>query len=307
MELRTASRTRSKLRIGLFGASGSGKTYSALLLARGLASDWDKIALIDTERGSGDLYRQLGPYKTLTLESPYEPERYINAIGICEQSGVEVIIIDSISHEWAGKGGCLEIVDKVQSRNDYGKWKDVTPRHNAFVERILQSGTHMICCGRSKDDVDMVKNERGKLEPQKVGLKAVTRDGFDYEMTVCFDIDKWHQALCSKDRTQLFDGKPAFKIDETTGQQLSDWMNMAPEAPKVEPPPVYQPKPKPEPDTEDPREALRNAINQERAAKGLSWPKLFELFGKLTNDSTTEELQTCLSQLINYSAPPSEE
>jgi len=224
MELRKASRKRSKLRIGLFGASGSGKTMGALKMAYGITKDWTKIALIDTERGSGELYSHLGDYNTLPLEAPFEPERYINAIGTCERAGMEVIIIDSISHEWIGKGGCLEIVERVQARNDYAKWKDVTPRHNAFIDKILQTNAHVICCGRSKDDVVLQQNDKGKMVPQKVGLKAVTRDGFDFEMTLCFDLDAFHLAHCTKDRTQLFDGKPSFQVSEETGAAIMEWM-----------------------------------------------------------------------------------
>ncbi len=117
MEIKVASRTRAKLRIGLFGASGAGKTYSALKLARGLTDDWNKVIIIDTERESANLYSDLGPYGVLQLEPPFEPERYINAIAACEQAGAEVIVIDSISHEWVGKGGCMELVDKVANQN----------------------------------------------------------------------------------------------------------------------------------------------------------------------------------------------
>ena len=88
------------MRLALQGASGSGKTYSSLLLACGMASDWTKIAVIDTENGSADLYAHLGAYNVLSLSEPYNPEKYIDAIGICESAGMEVIIIDSISHCW---------------------------------------------------------------------------------------------------------------------------------------------------------------------------------------------------------------
>lgn len=303
MKLQKASRKRAKLRIGLFGASGSGKTMSALKLAHGLTGDWDKIAIIDTERESASLYAHLGDYNTLPLNPPYEPECYMDAIHTCERAGVEVIIIDSISHEWTGKGGCLELVEKVNARNDYAKWKDITPRHNAFIDRILQSSCHVICCGRSKDDVEMVKNDKGKLEPQKVGLKAITRDGFDYEMTVCFDIDKWHQAACSKDRTQLFDGKPAFVIDQATGQKLIDWMNQAPdEVAQQEPPEPKTDLPEPEPT--DAKTNLRYELDKERIAQGLEWPQVFEKTGvTLTKESTVGELQEVLGKLINASEP----
>ena len=106
--LHKAERKQAKIRAGLFGPSGSGKTYSSLLLARGIASAWDKVAIVDTENDSADLFSHLGGYEVLPLEDPYSPERYIEAIEFCEKSGFEVIIIDSISHEWEGKGGCLE-------------------------------------------------------------------------------------------------------------------------------------------------------------------------------------------------------
>jgi AAA domain len=290
VEIKTASRTRAKLRVGLFGASGSGKTYSSLKMAHGLTDAWEKIIVIDTERESANLYSHLGPYGVLQLEPPFEPERYINAITACERAGAEVIIIDSISHEWIGKGGCLELVEKVAGNNSYTKWKDITPRHNAFIDRILQCRAHVICCGRSKDDVDLIKNDKGKMEPQKVGLKAVTRDGFDYEMTVCFDLDKWHQALCSKDRTQLFDGKPGFEIDETTGEKMLAWMNSAPEAPK--PIPTAEP-------TTDPRKALQQEIDRERQAKGMDWPQVWGAVGMtLTGESSINDLQEVLRRLL---------
>ena len=88
------------MRLALQGASGSGKTYSSLLIAHGMTSDWSKIAVIDTENGSADLYAHLGTYNVLSLSEPYNPEKYIDAIGICESAGMEVIIIDSISHCW---------------------------------------------------------------------------------------------------------------------------------------------------------------------------------------------------------------
>lgn len=285
MEIKKVSRKRAKLRVGLFGASGSGKTYSALRLARGLTGNWEKVVIIDTERESANLYANLGDYNVLQLSPPFEPERFINAITVAEKAGAEVIIIDSISHEWMGKGGCLEIADKVVGRNDYAKWKEVTPRHNAFIDRILQSSVHIICCGRSKDDVDMVKNDRGKLEPQKVGLKAVTRDGFDFEMTVCFDLDKWHNALCSKDRTQLFDGKPAFQITEQTGEALTDWLN---EAPEPEPPAAAV----------DDRAEIRKQLDVQRKSRGLTWPEVWEKVGMtVTSESSVQELTEVITRL----------
>lgn len=223
MLIKKATRTQAKLRIGLFAPSGGGKTMSALKLARGLTDGWEEIAVIDTERGSADLYADLGPYNTITLDAPFTPERYIEALKACEAAGMKVIIIDSISHEWEGPGGCLQIHEQMTG-NSYINWAKVTPRHNNFINAVLQSGAHVICCGRTKQDY-VLQERNGKQVPEKVGLKMVTREGFDYEMTLCFDLDIKHTATSSKDRTGLFMDQPGFIITEETGQKLLAWVN----------------------------------------------------------------------------------
>lgn len=222
MQLRKASRKKTKLRIGLSAASGYGKTYSSLLLAKGIAGDWGKIALIDTENGSGDLYSHLGDYNIITLEAPYSPERYIEAINACERAGMEVIIIDSITHEWDGKGGCLEIQEQLGGR--YQDWAKVTPRHRAFINSILQSSAHVITTVRRKQNYEMTKNSSGKNVVQKLGTKEVTREGFEYELTINFEIlNDRHLVKASKDRTGIYDSIPEFIITEDTGKELLGW------------------------------------------------------------------------------------
>lgn len=222
MKLQKASRKQVKLRLGLSGASGFGKTYSALLLAHGMTNDWTKIAVIDTENESASLYAHLGEYQTIPLQAPFSPERYIEAIKVCENAGIEVIIIDSISHEWESEGGCLQIHEQLGGRFDH--WAKVTPRHRAFIQAILQSSCHVITTVRRKQDYDMVKNEKGKIEPVKVGLKEVTKDGFEYELTVNFEVlNEKHIVKASKDRTGLFTDKPEFIITEETGRKILDW------------------------------------------------------------------------------------
>jgi hypothetical protein len=246
MELRKATRQKTKLRIGLAGPSGSGKTYSALLLASGVAP-WEKIALIDTENGSGDLYSHLGGYNVITLTAPFTPERYIEAIKTCEDAGMEVIVIDSITHEWDGKGGLLEVHSNM-SGNSYTNWNRITPRHNAFIQAILQSKCHVLTTVRKKQDYDMVKDGNGKLKPVKVGLKEVTREGFEYELTLNFEIDMSHNVTTGKDRTGLFVDKPDFVITPETGKTLREWCESGAE-PIVEKPVVEEPvkeKPKAE-------------------------------------------------------------
>ena len=224
--LRKAQRRAAKIRLGLASPSGGGKTYSALLIAKGLAGSWDKVAIIDTENGSADLYSHLGDFNVLQLTAPYHPEKYIDAIRECEQAGMEVIIIDSITHEWSGVGGCLELqqiaTERQRIKNTYTAWKEVTPRHQKFIDAVLQSNCHIITTVRSKTDYLQVEHE-GKKSIQKVGMAQVTRDGFEYELTVSLELDVNHYAVTSKDRTCLFEGKPSFIPSEETGKMLKEW------------------------------------------------------------------------------------
>lgn len=223
MQLQTAERKRAKIKMGLQGPSGSGKTYSALLLAFGLCNDWTKIAVIDSENKSSNLYAHLGDYKVLDLQAPFTPERYIEAIQTCEKALMEVIIIDSISHEWEGIGGVLEVLNNMVG-NSYTNWNKLTPRHNSFIQHILQSPAHVIGCIRSKQDY-VLSDKNGKMVPEKVGLKGVTREGLDYEFTLVFEVDMKHQSTATKDRTSLFVGKPELILTSATGKMILDWCN----------------------------------------------------------------------------------
>ena len=226
MEIRTAQRKKAKIRLGLQGPSGCGKTYSSLLLAHGLTDDWSKIVVIDTEYHSADLYADLGNYRVLNLYKPFSPENYIKAIETCEkQPEVEVIIIDSISHEWQGSGGILEIHGNMTG-NSFTNWSKVTPRHNAFVEKMLQSSCHVITTIRSKQDY-VLSEKNGKMVPEKVGLKGITRGGIDYELTIVMDLDIKHNATASKDRTGLFMDKPPFVIKQSTGKRILQWCKLS--------------------------------------------------------------------------------
>jgi hypothetical protein len=221
MDLRKAERKQAKIKMGLQGPSGSGKTFSALLIGYGLSNDWSKIAVIDTENHSADLYAHLGNYKVLNLSKPFTPEVYIEAIELCEKAGLEVIIIDSISAEWEGQGGILEIHGNMTG-NTFTNWNKVTPRHNAFVQKMLQSPCHLIATIRSKQDY-VLSEKNGKYVPEKVGLKGITREGLDYEFTVVLDLDIKHNASASKDRTGMFMDKPGWVITEATGQRIMQW------------------------------------------------------------------------------------
>ena len=213
MQLRPSERRQVKLRLGISGASGFGKTKSALLLAYGMTQDWNKIAVIDTENSSASLYSDLGSFNVLDLSPPYSPERYIEAISVCEKAKIAVVIIDSITHEWNGSGGCLDIHEKLGGR--FQDWAQVSPRHQAFIDKILQSDCHIID-----------RNSSGKLKVQKLGTKEITKEGFEYELTINFElINENHLVKASKDRTGLFMNKPEFVINSATGKKILEWCN----------------------------------------------------------------------------------
>ncbi len=219
---RKAERKKAKLRLGILGPAGSGKTYSALLIAQGLGG---KVALLDTEHGSGELYSQMTDYDVATLTPPFTPQRYIEVIREAEKAGYNVLIIDSLSHAWQGEGGVLDMHDKASlaTRNSFTAWREVTPHHNALVDAILQSPIHIIATMRTKTAYE-VTSENGKTKVAKVGLAPVQREGMEYEFTIVFDLSfDGHVATATKDRTSLFDGRH-FVPNVETGKELLDWL-----------------------------------------------------------------------------------
>lgn len=232
-----ATRKKSKLRMALIGPSGSGKTYSALELATGLGG---RIALIDTERGSGDLYADRFQYDTLQLEPPFTPQKYVQALKAAEDEGYDVVIVDSLSHAWAGEGGILDIHDNAskasRSGNGYMAWKDVTPQHEKIINAILGASLHVIGTIRTKTAYEVVEDERGKKAPKRIGLAPIQRQGMEYEFTCVLDLTvDTHIATASKDRTGMYDGQH-FLITEKTGEQLLAWLDSGDEpVAKVDP------------------------------------------------------------------------
>jgi len=225
MALQRATRKQVKMRLNLSAPSGAGKTMSALLMAYGLIGDWSKIAVIDTENGSASLYSNLGEFNTIDLQAPFTPEAYIKALDECINAGMECIIIDSSSHEWSGKGGCIELNETLASAkyrgNTWSAWNETTPRHDAFVQKVLQSPVHIITCTRSKTETVM---DDATKKVKKVGMKDIQREGWEYEQTVSLNLDRdTHMATASKDRTGLFDKADPFVITAETGQKIKQW------------------------------------------------------------------------------------
>lgn len=231
-ELKTASRKKAKLKVGFIGPSGSGKTSSGLRFAKGLVGDLSKVAVIDTENNSSALYSHMGPFKHLDFGPPFDPRRYVEAIHFIEKNfpEIEVIIIDSISHEWEGEGGCLQIHESLGGK--FPDWAKVTPLHNAFINAILQSRCHVIVCARSKIEYALSKDSSSnKNKVEKLGMKTISREGLDYELTLSFRIDERHFATVDKDRTGMFSSYVPQMITEEIGEKVRDW-NMGGEEPE---------------------------------------------------------------------------
>jgi len=272
MKLEQAKRNQVKLRLGLSGPSGFGKSYSALLMAYGLTNDWSKVAVIDTENNSANLYAHLGNYNVLSLNHPYTPERYAEAIKTCENNDIEVVIIDSVSHEWNGKGGCLQLHEQMGGR--FQDWAKITPRHQAFIDAILASKCHVITTTRRKVDYSLDSAQNGRTKVVKHGTKEITREGFEYELTVNFElVNDNHLAKASKDRTGLFMNKPEFVINATTGKRLIEWSNNG----------VSLSKLKQEIQDAKSLEALRELYDQNQILKKEIYPLIVERKAQLQN------------------------
>lgn len=224
VHIRKARRSATKFRGLLTGPSGSGKTWGGLLIAKGLGG---RCVVIDTEEGSSDLYDGLHEFDVVDLKPPFTPERYIEAIQACEAAGYEVIVIDSVTHCWSGKGGCLELVDEIAKAkfrgNTWSAFSEITPRWRAFIDAVLRSSCHVICTGRSKTETAQV-DDGGRKKVTKLGMKLEARDGLEYEFTCVLDlVHDGHYATVSKDRTGLFSGDPK-PITEETGRRLAEWL-----------------------------------------------------------------------------------
>lgn len=225
--IKVATKQQAYMKLGLSGVSGSGKTYSAILLAKGLVGDLSKVVIIDTENGSANLYSQLGNFNVLRL-AEYSPENYIDAIKYCVKQGFKCIIIDSISHEWqylVADDVSSDKKIKTSSMTSFNEWGIKTPRQNAFRDTIQNSPCHIITTTRRKQEYAMVPDITGKARVEKLGMKEIMRDDWEYELTINLVLDREHLSIASKDRTGLFEGVDPFLITESTGILIKNWCN----------------------------------------------------------------------------------
>lgn len=245
LQFRTAQRKKVRLKVGISAPSGAGKTMSSLLFAYGLVKGehpefddetiWSKIAVIDSENGSGEMYSNykikntdiaIGEYNVITIEPPFTAEKYIEAINMCESYKMEVCIIDSMTHLWNGVGSLLEKQGNVAKRtgNSYTAWREVTPIFNRFVDTMLQTNMHVIATMRAKTEYVQEKGSDGKVSIRKVGLAPVFRDGIEYEFSLFMDIDTEHQAHVTKDRTGVLDDE-YFIVTPKEGERIARWIS----------------------------------------------------------------------------------
>ena len=221
-----ASKRQARLRMALIGPSGSGKTMTALKIGSNLGQ---RVALLDTERGSASKYADLFDFFVLELET-FNPESYIAAIEAAGAEGFDVFIIDSLSHAWTGKDGALELVDQAtkrsQSGNSFAAWREVTPLHNKLVDAIVSAPMHVIVTMRTRTEYVVEKDERtGKSTPRKIGLQPVQRQGLEYEFDVVADLDLQNNLIVSKTRCPALNDQLFAKPGPEVAAILKTWLS----------------------------------------------------------------------------------
>lgn len=226
-----ALREKIFTKVALMAPSGGGKTFSALKLATGMKAELEKIGkkkvrilVANTEQARGRYYANEFDYDIIDLVEPFYPEQFIEAIDYAVDNKYDILIMDSTSPEWEGKGGCLELQQKAGGT--YQAWGKVTPRHDAFINRLATSPIHLIATMRGKDQYEIEKDNNGKTSVKKLGVGAKQRDGFEYEFTCTFTIDqKTHMAESQKDNTHIFENDNGFLLSEAHGRRIIEWAN----------------------------------------------------------------------------------
>lgn len=309
-----AVRRQVKLKLALTGPSGSGKTLSALLIAAGLGK---KIAFVDTENRSASLYAgsqdfPVPEFDEATMSPPYLVSKYMKAIQQAVTEKYDVLVIDSITHAWAGEGGLLskkEALDATGKGNSYTNWASITKEHEALKAAILNADIHLICTMRSKQDYVLVENDKGKQAPKKVGMAPIQREGMEYEFTTVLDMSMNHHAEASKDRTGMFDGK-LFIPSIETGQQFLTWLNsgaepeLTPPAPQppIKPAPASQNAPQNRPAQQTQASAPPRAANAPASAQAPQKPKWQSREGLTEKDGGISEARIKRLWAISHSS-----
>jgi len=231
-----AVKRNAKLRFAICGPAGAGKTYSLLELAKNLAGG-GKVAVIDTEHGSASKYADLFDFDVVE-PSTFDPRELVKCIDAAVEGGYAAIVVDSLSHYWMGKGGELDMVDAAAKRsnsgNTFAAWKNVTPHHNALVDKVLSAKIHVLVSMRTKTEW-IIEEINGKKSPRKIGLAPVMRDGIEFEFDVCGEIDQDNNLTITKSRCPKLSGAIINRPGAEMADTLREWLQGAPDE-RPEPP-----------------------------------------------------------------------
>lgn len=216
---------QAKAKIAIVGPAGAGKTYTALVTAQELGKS---ILVIDTENKSSTKYANQFKFHVLGLPD-HSLKTYIEALEYAADQGYDVVIIDSLSHAWAGKGGALEQVETASKAkyggNHFAGWADVTPLQNKLIDTILNYNAHIVATMRTKIEYALVTDSKGRQKPQKLGLGVIQRDNFEYEFDIIAQMDVEHNMIVTKTRCFTLDGFMCNKPDGEFGQAVAEWLN----------------------------------------------------------------------------------
>lgn len=324
--LKPAKRGKISLLFAIAGASGSGKTYSALLLASGIAGNKGKIAVIDTEAGRALQYAPRNGEKAnpengtfdflhLDFKPTFSPDRYIEAIKVCEDAGAEVIVIDSASHEWNGEGGVAELADEIALEKATDKrtgdidfrrfeavkllsWAEPKKRHKKMMAKLTQVRAHIIFCLRAEDKVKMVR-ENGKNVITNPGFQPICEKGFMFEMTASMTMSPENPGCpdysldkkLNNDMQAIFPNKK--KVTTQQGQLLKQWAEAGIIGnPSSQDTPIHNVDPEPEP----PQQSTDTTSQQyEWFITYISQIKAREQLEKLTSNNKFMDLRKKLN------------
>lgn len=217
-----ATRVASKARIALAGPSGSGKTYTALAFAHTLG---DRVAVVDTERGSASKYAGLNGWQfdTVTPDS-FSPDSLVQLLG--EAAAYDVVVVDSLSHYWMGVDGMLEQADRMKrGANSFSGWKEVRPAERRMIDALVSHPGHVIVTMRTKTEYVIEENDRGKKEPRKVGMKPEQREGIEYEFDFVGELDFDNTLTVSKSRIHTLAKAVVPMPGAEFAERIADWLS----------------------------------------------------------------------------------
>jgi len=239
MGFKKATKEQSKLRLAIFGPTGSGKTYTSLSIGVGMAEAiGGKVALIDSEKGSASKYSGFFDFDTLELvdrvhRAPNSPpifdksiEGYVDAMREAAKNKYDVLIIDSGSHAWQE---LLEDIDRLTETkykgNSFRAWSEGTPKQKHFVNAILGYPGHIIMTMRSKMEYSLERDKDGRTKVNKLGLSPEQGKAIEYEFDQLMEITTGHFATITKDRTSKFQDQVIDRPGKEFGKEMIEWLN----------------------------------------------------------------------------------